>query len=245
MTIPRIIHQLWKTHDIPPRWREASASVRKYHKGWEYRLWTDDAMDKHVRVNHPELYPSFMAMNRHIMRVDVFRYVLMNDFGGVYCDLDFEFLRPFDYSGADVWLSLEYDEAYGDEVNQISNYILASVPGHQLWQDIVASVQANPPFTPTPGDVCMATGPRLVTRTYYRHPERYSGVRLTPKPVFSPRRVHGRYERKHYLNSGVTYGFHYGWGSWRERFNLPYLRHRLAKVFRLKTAPKPTPPALS
>jgi hypothetical protein len=186
-----------------------------------------------------------MAMNRHIMRVDVFRYVLMNDFGGLYCDLDYEFLRPFDYHGADLWLSLEYDEAYGDEVNQIANYVFASVPGHRLWHDILASVQTNPPFAPTPGDVCMATGPRLVTRTYYRNPDRYAGVRLTAKPMLSPRRVHGRYERKFYLNSGITFGFHHGWGSWRERLSVPYLRNRLAKLFRVKEQPKPTRSALS
>jgi hypothetical protein len=144
-----------------------------------------------------------------------------------------------------VWLSLEYDEVDGDDVNQIANDVFASVPGHRLGQDIVAQVQANPPFTPTQYDVCMATGPRLVTRTYYRNPERYSNVRLTPKPVLSPRRVHGRYERKFYVNSGITFGFHYGWGSWRERFNVPHLRRRLAKVFGIKPAPKPTPSALS
>ena len=243
MPIPKIIHQLWKNEDVPVRWRDTVASVRRYHKGWEYRLWTDEAMDKHVRDNHPEFYRAFMAMNRHIMRVDVFRYVLMNDFGGLYCDLDYEFVRPFDYRDSNVWLSLEYDEAYGDEVNQLANCIFASVPGHALWRDIVATVQTNPPFTPTQSDVCMATGPRLVTRTYYRNPERYPDVRLTPKPVFSPRRVHGRYERKFYINSGITYGFHYGWGSWRERWNLPYVRQKIAKLFGYRPMPKPAPPS--
>ena len=64
------------------------------------------------------------------------------------------------------------------------------------------------------------------------------------EPIF-PRRVHGRYERKFYVNSGITFGFHYGWGSWRERFNAAHLRHKLAKLFRIKATPKPTPSALS
>jgi mannosyltransferase OCH1-like enzyme len=246
MAIPRIVHQLWKTASVPARWQDAVRSVQKYHKGWEYRLWTDALMDQHVRAQHPDFYPVFASLNRHIMRVDLFRYILMSDFGGLYCDLDYEFLRPFDYyRGADVWLSLEYDEAYGDDVNQIANYLLASVPGHPFWQDALAGIQASPPFAATPDDVCMLTGPRLVTRTYYRNPERYANVRLTPKPVFSPRRVHGRYERKFYLNTGVTFGFHHGWGSWRERVNLPHLRRRLAKLLRVKQPPKPAPPALS
>jgi hypothetical protein len=158
----------------------------------------------------------------------------MQDFGGLYCDLDYEFVRPYDYAGADVVLSLEYDEAYGDNANQIANYIFASVQGHPLWSDMLANLASNPPFAASPGEVCLLTGPQLVTRTYYRDPARYAGVRLTAKPVLSPRRVHGRRERKFYVNSGITHGFHYGWGSWRERLNWPWLKRRFAKLLRLE-----------
>ena len=79
MRIPKIVHQLWKTETLPPRWEAAAQSVRNYHKGWEYRLWTDDMMDAFVKLNYPEFYPIFSGFNRHIMRVDVFRYILMHD----------------------------------------------------------------------------------------------------------------------------------------------------------------------
>jgi mannosyltransferase OCH1-like enzyme len=224
---------------IPERWERAHRSVQKYHKGWDYRLWTDEMMDAHVRERHPDFYAVFAGMNRQIMRVDVFRYLLMHDFGGVYCDLDYEFVRPYPYGAAEVVLSLEYDEAYGDEGNQVANYFFASVPGHPLWQDLMADVSANPPFAPTPSDVCLVTGPTLITRVYFANCDRYRGVELTAKPVFSPRRVHGRFERKFYINSGITYGFHHGWGSWRERFNAAYLRSRLARLGRRLLFDKP------
>lgn len=229
MRIPRIVHQLWRTEQIPVRWLSAVASVKRYHRGWQYRLWTDATMDDHVKANHPDLYPVFAGFNRQIMRVDVFRYVLMHDFGGLYCDLDYEFVRPFEYKDAELVLSLEYDEAYGDDENQVANYIFASVPRHDLWRDILLDVQSNPPFAATPSDVCIVTGPKLISRVFFAHRDSYAGVELTHKPVLSPRRVHGRREQKIYVNSGVTYGFHHGWGSWRERMNLPHLRHKLAK----------------
>jgi len=81
--IPKVIHQLWKVEEIPTRWHHASASVRKYHRGWEYRLWTDAMMDAHVRAHHPGFHPIYAGMNRNIMRADVFRYVLMHDIGGL------------------------------------------------------------------------------------------------------------------------------------------------------------------
>lgn len=230
--IPRIVHQLWKDRSIPARWEAAQRSVLKYHKGWEYRLWTDALMDAHVREHHPDLYAVFAGMNRHIMRVDVFRYVLMHDFGGLYCDLDYEFVRPYPYGEAQVVLNLEYDEAYGDTENQIANYVFASVPQHNLWKDILSDVLSNPPFAATPSDVCIVTGPKLITRVYLENRDRYQGVEVTGKPVLSPRRVHGRFERKFYINSGITYGFHHGWGSWRERLNWAYLRSRFARLAR-------------
>lgn len=233
--IPRIIHQLWKTDSLPMRWRGAVESLRRYHKGWDYRLWTDASMDRHVRTRHPDLYPVFVGMNRHIMRVDVFRYVLMHDFGGLYCDLDYEFVRPFNYGDAEVLLSLEYDERYGDADDQIANYVFASVPRHDFWRHILDDLLARPPVAATPSDVCVVTGPKLLTRVFYANRDRYTGVELTAKPVLSPRRVHGRYERKFYINSGVTHGFHHGWGSWRERLNLAHFRHKLSKyLHRLK-----------
>ena len=112
--IPKIIHQLWKTDIIPGRWQAAVNAVKRYHPGWEYRLWTDEMMEAHVRDFHPELFSSFMGFDLPIMRADVFRYMLMHDLGGMYCDLDYEFLRPFDYADSELVLSLEYDKSYGD-----------------------------------------------------------------------------------------------------------------------------------
>jgi len=237
VSIPRIVHQLWKDETIPARWQGAVASVKRYHKGWDHRLWTDDLMDRHVRTRHPDFYPIFAAFNRHIMRVDVFRYVLMHDFGGLYCDLDYEFVRPFDYGDAALVLSLEYDESYGDDANQVANYVFASAPGHALWADVLANLREHPPHSATPSDVCLVTGPWYLSGIFFKNRSRYTGVTLTAKPVLSPRRVHGRYERKIYANSGVTYGFHHGWGSWRERLNWPYFKRKLVKWFgRLRRA---------
>jgi len=138
-------------------------------------------------------------------------------------------LRPFDYGDAEVVLSMEFDERYGDNVDQITNCIFASAPGHALWKDILADLEAHPPYAKTHYEVCAATGPEVVSRVFFANRNLYSGVRVLDPPVLCPRRVHGRYERKHYLNSGITYGFHYGWGSWKDRLTLQYLRQKMHK----------------
>lgn len=228
--IPKIVHQLWKNEAVPARWAHAVQSVKRYHPGWEYRLWTDGMMDDYVRTEHPDLYPVYRGFSRHIMRVDVFRYVLMHDFGGLYCDLDFEFLRPYDYVDAQVVLSLERDEAYGDPCSGIANFILASMPQHPFWADVLDDIKAHPPVFDAIAEIPVITGPGLVSRVFFANQHRYEGVVLTPQPTFSPRRLHGRFERKIYLNSGVTYGFHHGWGAWKERWRWVYIGPKIKSL---------------
>lgn len=199
------------------------------HPGWEYRLWTDPTIERYVQSAHPDFYPVFTGFNRDIMRIDAFRYILMQDFGGLYCDLDYEFLRPVDYGDSEVVLSYEHQLAYGDEDDRIANYVFASAAGHPLWADILADLAADSPRSSKPGDVCILTGPGLITRVFFANRDRYSGIRLTDKPLLSPRRVHGRHEQKYYINSGNIYGFHHGWGSWKERLNWPYITRKLRK----------------
>lgn len=229
MTIPKVIHQTWKSDDVPRKWLAAVESVKRAHPGWGYTLWTDDAMNAHVQNRHPELWPIYQGFERNIMRADVFRYVLMHDLGGLYCDLDYEFLRPFPYGDAAVVVSQEFAKDFGDDCDQIANYILASVPGHPLWQDVLAEIVANPPKTGVYTDVIDATGPGFLSRVFYA--KRYEGVVVTPKPALSPTRLHSPLERKILLNSGVSYGMHLGSGSWKERWTPTYFRTKIAKLF--------------
>lgn len=240
MSIPKIIHQTWKTTEIPRKFRRAVASVQRYHPDWEYRLWTDADIDVYVRENHPDFYPIFCGFSLHIMRVDVVRYLILNDIGGVYCDLDYEFLRPYDYSGYEMILSLERDTSFGDRRNCVSNYIMASRPGHPLWQYVIADLTENPPKIATYVDVLNTTGPGFLSRVFFSQytAERWPEVKLTPRPVFSPYRVHGKHERKLMLNSGMTWGFHLGSGTWKERFTLAYLKNKVNRFF-TKGAAKP------
>jgi mannosyltransferase OCH1-like enzyme len=189
-----------------------------------------------MRSKHPRLYPVFVGMNRHIMRIDVFRYVLMHDIGGLYCDLDYEFVRPYDYGDASIVFSLEFDVTFGDPQDQVANYFFASVPGHALWRDVLDDLRQHPPHAAESIDVCLVTGPWYLSGKFFQDQRRFEGVRLTAKPVFSPRRVHGRRERRFYVNSGITHGFHHGWGSWKDRLTLAYLREKVFKLIRPEAA---------
>ena len=229
--IPKIIHQTWKTDALPLRWKHTIASVKRWHPDWEYRLWDDETINAYVQRVHPDFYTIFSGFSRNIMRADVMRYILMHDIGGMYCDLDYEFIRPYSYGDSELVLGYEFDESYGDPCNQIANFVFASVPGHPFWKDVLLDLQHNPPQATSYLDVCGMTGPGLLSRIYKENYQRYGNVTVEPRRVFHPFRMRGRDERQILFNNGTTIGVHHASGSWRERWTLTYLKEKLRKLW--------------
>jgi mannosyltransferase OCH1-like enzyme/glycosyltransferase involved in cell wall biosynthesis len=168
-TIPRIIHQTWKTRDVPAEWQAYQASWRQHHPDWEYRFWTDAELRAFIAAHYAWFLPIYDGYSEPIMRVDAARYFLLAHFGGIYADLDYECLRPFDplVAGRDLVLGREPDAHHkqaqprsGDLPYLVCNAMMASAPGHPFWEhvfrELIASHQALDPLE--------ATGPFLLTR---------------------------------------------------------------------------------
>lgn len=92
-TIPKIIHQTWKSHSLPS-WSKAS-SWKERNPKWQYQLWDDDEAAELVRSHFPRVWGIWNRL-RPVERADVFRYAMVFVHGGVYADLDVECVRPID-----------------------------------------------------------------------------------------------------------------------------------------------------
>lgn len=96
--INRIIHQTWKVKDYPkdiynPSWQ---ASWIDNHPEWDYMFWTDDDNEKLVKDYYPQFYDRYMAIDRGVVKSDIARVLYLHRHGGIYADMDFICLRPFD-----------------------------------------------------------------------------------------------------------------------------------------------------
>jgi mannosyltransferase OCH1-like enzyme len=57
VTNVRIIHQAYRTHDVPARWSSAVQSViEKNIDKFLYRRWSDDEMKAFVKEHDPDFY---------------------------------------------------------------------------------------------------------------------------------------------------------------------------------------------
>lgn len=161
--VPRIVHQTWRSTELPGRFRESADSWRRHHPGWEYRLWTDADLDDLVRRTRPDLLPLWRAYPDQIQRVDAARYLMLHRFGGLYADLDVECLRPFD----DL---LDRPTLAPTEPVGVSNDLMLMPPGHPLMALALARLpdafaRWQRPWIPRHLRVMATTGPLFLTGT--------------------------------------------------------------------------------
>ena len=225
--IPKIIHQTWKTDRVPPKARPYVDKVRQLNPDWEYKLWTDDDNLAFVRSEFPELLEIYEGFSRGIMRADVIRYMIMYKMGGVYLDLDYEVLYPFEFGDHRVVLPLSRSVAFGHDVNIVGNCFFASEPGHALWADLLRDLKENPPITNEYIEVLGATGPQFVSRIYFAGD--YPDVHTPEKMAYHPPAPKSRADYEVLLTNGVTRGIHHTWGTWRERLSLGHIKLKINK----------------
>ena len=90
--IPKIIHQIWLGGELPNKYIPLQQTWLKQHPGWEYKLWTDKEVEE-FGLENKILYDATKNFGE---KSDIVRYEVLNKFGGLYVDCDFECLQPFD-----------------------------------------------------------------------------------------------------------------------------------------------------
>ncbi|HSI78895.1 MAG TPA: glycosyltransferase [Lunatimonas sp.] len=230
--IPKIIHQTWKTNEIPAKWIPYVKKVQELNPDWEYKLWTDVDNEDFVKSEYPEFYDIFMGFSRGIMRADVIRYLIMNKIGGVYLDLDYEVLQPFNFGDNKLILPLCRSIKDGDENDELGNCIFASEPGHQFWKDVIIDLKENPPIVTDYTQVIEATGPKFLSKIY--NIKEYKDVSFPDRLIYHPPYSNSKKGIEKIKNNGISLGIHHTTGGWKERWTLAYLKQQLKKIFKNK-----------
>lgn len=230
--IPKLIHQTNKTDDVAPKWRGYQQKLRELHPDWTYRLWTDADNDAFVRAEYPDFYQTFCSYPRNIMRADVIRYLLMDRLGGLYMDLDYEMLRPFDLVQHPAVLMVENDVPADGPDMRLANSIFASTRGHPFFRRVIESLKQASPLTES-ADVEDSTGPHFITRVFKRvRDDADMHVHLAPKEQFNPETPRSPRQYRAVVSRPEVYGIHHCNGSWRN-YSLPRrIRNNIVTVIK-------------
>lgn len=143
-TMPKVVHQQWRTRNessLPEAMQRWRANCIRLNPGWEFRLY-DDA-DNRLLVGRyaPWFASTYSAYKLPVNRIDAIRFVYLLAFGGLYMDLDYACLRPFDslLSGhignaslALPQLLVGEDSSGSGEIDTAGNSWLGAAAGHPL-----------------------------------------------------------------------------------------------------------------
>ena len=79
LEIPRIIHQSWKSKDLPNKFNQWSRSWTEKNPGWVSKLWSDDENAALVKETVPWFWGTYSKFPKHIQKVDAVRYICKKD----------------------------------------------------------------------------------------------------------------------------------------------------------------------
>lgn len=102
-TIPKTIHQIWVgDFKIPLREQSLIEKLKKSHSDYDHIFWTDELVLKNESIlNMPEAvrkkYDYYYQNKNYAGCADILRIVVINKFGGLYLDIDWDIKNKLDY----------------------------------------------------------------------------------------------------------------------------------------------------
>lgn len=165
VTIPKIIYQSWKTHDVPEHWKISPESIKEIMPDWKYVLMDNQENRDMVEEHFPDFLPYYDAFPYDIQRADAARYCYLYLHGGLYMDLDFEVQNDLSIlfqSNAEVYLVKS-----GNVGSYYTNSFMASKPRAKFWLEVIEEMKKPLSFWYTWGKhvrVMCETGPIMLSR---------------------------------------------------------------------------------
>jgi inositol phosphorylceramide mannosyltransferase catalytic subunit len=190
--IPPILHQTWRTANLPAPlagWRRDWIAK---HPDWEHRFYDDDAVRRIIADRAPRWLPTYDILPRMIQRIDLFRYLIVYLDGGMYADIDTVAYLACDplLEGAECVLGIELHLRKGLQAElgylrswQLANFIFAAAPQHPFLGALLEEI-ARSATKPVRDDqtVQQLTGPIMLTRLAWTFARpRKGSIRILPQ----------------------------------------------------------------
>lgn len=92
--IPKIIWQTMKTNEVPVFMKNYADSWIDLNPEYEYRFCDDDDIIDFLKTDFPEYLDGYNKLKYGASKADLWRYLVMYKYGGVYADIDCKCIRP-------------------------------------------------------------------------------------------------------------------------------------------------------
>lgn len=191
--IPKVIHYCWFGREPMPEL--AQKCIESWHRkmpDWEYVLWNEDNFDISSFSYSQEAYEA----KKYAFVSDVARLKALNDFGGIYLDVDFEVYKPFD----ELLRNSAFAGFEGSKYNPVMMGVLGS-EAHGEWVSSQLERYRDRHFLLQDGPD-LTTNVKFVSDDMVRHgflpngqEQVFMDLHIYPVDFFCPRLTTGEYRR--------------------------------------------------
>lgn len=173
--IPKIIHLVWFGGQRPSFFDYSVEQIKKINSDYEVKEWNEDNID--FEMINKKL---FDATENYGSKSDIFRFEILNKYGGIYMDYDFIQLKKFDNL-----LSNNFFVSAGNN-NEVWNSIVGSTKNHPICIDFLNNLQDSMPVVHQGNyiqDTMHRTGPYYLAKIFAKF-KYLNDVCFLPKDVF-------------------------------------------------------------
>ena len=195
--IHKIIHYCWfGGNPLPELEQRCLASWHQHMPDWEYRWWNEDTFD----ISSAPLYVrQAYDARKYAFVSDYVRLWALEQFGGLYMDLDFMVYRPFDELMDKYAAFAGYE---GSKRNPVMQGVIASEP-HGAWVTDMLSTYASRSFIKPDGSLDMYPNTQYFTDRLISQGFKNDGIE---KDVFVNGEFFLHIYPVHYFCPGLTTG---------------------------------------
>ena len=225
------IHQIWIGDKLPDKYKVWIDTIKQHHPEWNYKLWNEHEILRLIQDKYQWFYDTYVSYPYVIQRCDRARYLILLECGGIYCDLDVEFIKNIDsiVVGQQCVLFEENHinndpDIKGDYTpwsNFMGNYLIGnaimySQPGSKFMYTCVKNLvrYAKKKWSDNYMKVMMTASPGFLT-TIYNQYNSVCDVKVMQHETFESMTP---YERKSDItpqSHDNVYGHHWGEFEWK------------------------------
>ena len=166
---------------MPKEYIEYMETIKKANPDYWHKLWTDEDVKDFKLVNKN----IFDNCSNNGVKSDIFRYEILQRYGGIYMDTDFIAHKSFD----DL---LGFDFFSGTSCAQnceILNGLFGTIPNHPIMNLAIKELSNKTPhhsFQNMANAVLDFSGPRFMTKCFLEVTEETHNVVVLPEKYFYP-----------------------------------------------------------
>jgi mannosyltransferase OCH1-like enzyme len=207
--IPRKIHQVWLGSELPDKYKRYADTWTQLNPEWEYRLWTDRDC---ATMNLPNR-KLFDSITNYGPKSDLLRFHLLNEYGGLYVDTDFECLKSFErLTYLDFFTGIGYPSKL-----ELYPGLIGCVPNHPIIAKAIEAIKEIKSIPTDATGVLETISSYFFTRIFWQVVSKYEeGIVAFPPDYFYPfpnQRGHKSRSGRDYIKN-CSYAIHHWEVAW-------------------------------